>query len=206
MKYPARVRNLNGYYVVSFRDFPKLVAQNTSQTVALQNATAMMLSGVSDTVKQGKKLPTPSAQEPGELMIRLPLCYQAKIILIEELQKRNIGKHDFADMMGVSRQQADRLMDISYPSKMAGIEDALACLGKEINVFIEEVVPRDQPVVVMPAYEMQKLVRALNGPYHYIRELQATRNLDGSGITRERNPIDVVTEVWNKHVQNTKKG
>lgn len=206
MKYPARIKHSNGDYIVTFRDFPKMISQNTNQTQAIQNATKMLVTSVAHLVKMGKKLPTPSAQEPGELMIRLPMCQQAKLILIEELQSKNVGKHDFADMMGVSRQYAERLMDIDYPSKMGTIEDALAYLGKEINVRTEDVVPRDQQMVMMPAYEMQKLIQALNGPPHHLRELIAIRSLDGSGLSRDRNPINVLTEAWNKYVENTKKG
>jgi len=41
---------------------------------------------------------------------------------------------------------------------------------------------------VVDADALRRILNALNGPSHYIRELQVTRNLPGS----EPNPIDVI--------------
>ncbi|MEY8204386.1 MAG: hypothetical protein RPR40_04850 [Bermanella sp.] len=41
-----------------------------------------------------------------------------------------------------------------------------------------------------------KLLAALDGPGHYILEMQALRRLDGTGLTRERNPINQLHEAF----------
>lgn len=59
-----------------------------------------------------------------------------------------------------------------------------------------------EDLVAVPAVVVNSILRALNGPGHFIRELQATRTIDGLlGDDQPRNPINVLVEVWNAHVK-----
>ena len=49
--------------------------------------------------------------------------------------------------------------------------------------------------VTVPEKALRQVLAALNGPPHYIRELQATRRLPG-----DYNPIDVLCDAYNKWV------
>lgn len=43
---------------------------------------------------------------------------------------------------------------------------------------------------------LRRVLLALIGPEHHIRELQVTRSLDKTGLTTERNPINVLVEQY----------
>jgi hypothetical protein len=51
----------------------------------------------------------------------------------------------------------------------------------------------DEPTVTVSAKDLRDILRALNGPPHYIRELQAIRSLGNS-------PIDRLIEQYNSQV------
>lgn len=53
--------------------------------------------------------------------------------------------------------------------------------------------PKKKEYMVVDAEALTLVVRALNGPDHYIRELQAIRGLDGMP-GQERSPISVLTD------------
>jgi cyanate lyase len=53
--------------------------------------------------------------------------------------------------------------------------------------------------VAVSADALKTVLEALNGPDHLIRELQATRNLDG--LAGEPNPINLLITQYNEQVE-----
>lgn len=51
--------------------------------------------------------------------------------------------------------------------------------------------------VTVNAKALSALLDALNGPSHYIRELQATRG----PLVGDNNPINVLIDDWNRNVE-----
>jgi hypothetical protein len=61
----------------------------------------------------------------------------------------------------------------------------------------------ERKMVSVDAEALGQVLRALNGPGHYIRELQVTRDLDLKGLSLERNPINLLIEQYNEFVNST---
>jgi hypothetical protein len=59
----------------------------------------------------------------------------------------------------------------------------------------------ERKMVSVDANALGQVLRALNGPGHYIRELQVTRDLDNKGLSLERNPINLLIEQYNSFVE-----
>lgn len=64
-------------------------------------------------------------------------------------------------------------------------------------------VVEERLMVSVDADALGQVLRALNGPGHYIRELQVTRDLDNKGLSLERNPINLLIEQYNEFVNKT---
>jgi len=58
--------------------------------------------------------------------------------------------------------------------------------------------------VTVNAEALQALLVAVNGPSHYIRELQVTRDLP-AGMSDD-NPLNILTKEFNEQVEAYKKG
>lgn len=56
--------------------------------------------------------------------------------------------------------------------------------------------------ITVDANALKQVLQALNGPPHYIRELQATRD-NGTGLFKD-NPIDVLIKQYNEWVERQK--
>ncbi|BAQ02667.1 hypothetical protein AVU38_gp139 [Ralstonia phage RSL2] len=55
-------------------------------------------------------------------------------------------------------------------------------------------------MVPVDAEALGELLRALNGPGHYIRELQVTMDFDRKGLSDKPNPINLLTDQFNEFV------
>lgn len=69
-------------------------------------------------------------------------------------------------------------------------------MSEQVSAEVEE-----RLMVSVDAEALGELLHALNGPGHYIRELQVTRDLDNKGLSIKRNPINLLIEQYNAFVQ-----
>lgn len=205
MKYPARITPERGGYSVTFRDIPEATALADTQEEAYMKAMGVLLATMNQHASSGVKMPEASIQEPGEVIVVLPASTRAKLVLHEEMQRQKVDRIELSDRMGVSRQKVDRLMDLTYHSKINTIEEALCFLGRDLSITVATEKITMEEMVNVPAKALHQLLAALNGPPHHLRELIAIRSLDGSGISREPNPINVLTNFWNELAESKKK-
>lgn len=77
-------------------------------------------------------------------------------------------------------------------------DDTLAAMRRDVTASQPK---QDVTKVCVDGQALYRLLVALNGPGHRVRELQATRNLPG-----EANPINVLTNQLERHLQQNKGG
>ena len=75
--------------------------------------------------------PSPIASLP---LVRLAPLVAAKAEIYRAMCAQGISKAELARRIGVSPQQAQRLFDIHYVSRLDQIESALAALGRPLIV------------------------------------------------------------------------
>src|SRR5579862_4432108 len=135
MEYPARFTRDSGVCVVTFPDVPA-ITQGDTMVEAMEMASEALALALTFYTEKGEDLPVPGPLKRGMRMVRVPALSEAKFWLYSELRATGIRKIDLARRMKCSPSQIDRLLDITYHSKLDQIETAFAALGKRLAIDI----------------------------------------------------------------------
>ena len=136
MKYPARFEPdvEDGGYVVTFRDIPEATTQGDDDLDAMAMAEEVLISSIEYYLERKRSVPLPSALQENERMVRVPAITTAKVLLLNEMLAQNIGPSELARRMGTIPQNVNRLIDVRHTSKLESVEQALAALGKHLEL------------------------------------------------------------------------
>ncbi|MBB3213435.1 antitoxin HicB [Herbaspirillum sp. Sphag1AN] len=132
MKYPAQFEpdEEAGGFVVTFRDIPEAITQGDTEEEALAMAADVLLHSMEVYFDEKRQVPAPSKARKGERLIDLPASVSAKILLLNEMVAADVWSSELARRMGTTPQEVNRLIDLKHTTKIDRIEEALAALGK----------------------------------------------------------------------------
>ena len=137
MKYPATFTPAEeGGFVITFRDIPEAISQGDDEDEALHMAADVLLTVMDFYFEDRRLVPMPSKQQEGERMIPLPLSAASKVLLLNEMLAQDVGPSELARRMGTSKQEANRLTDLKHATKIDRIADAMAALGRELDLVV----------------------------------------------------------------------
>lgn len=138
MHYPARFEPApEGGYVVTFRDIPEAITQGDTDEEAMAMAEDALVSAMDFYFDDRRRVPPPSAAEPGERAVALPASVWAKVLLLNELIAAGISNAELARRMGTRPQEVQRIVNLSHATKIDTIAQALAALGKRLEMAVE---------------------------------------------------------------------
>ncbi|WP_348695852.1 type II toxin-antitoxin system HicB family antitoxin [Duganella fentianensis] len=136
MKYPASFTWENSGITVTFRDIPEAITQGDNETDALFMAKDVLLEAMSVYFDEKRSVPRPSAAKRGEHLIPLPASIAAKVLLLNEMLAQEVIAAELARRMDTTRQEVNRLIDLTHTTKIDRIEDAMAALGKQLELSV----------------------------------------------------------------------
>lgn len=142
--YPAKLApDEDGRYVVSFRDVPEALTDGATSEEALAEAEdcldGALLSYIDD-ARFPRPIPEPSKRRAGEHLVRVMPRSAAKLALHQALRDRKLSVKRFARMLRVSETVARRLLDPNYRSNFDKLLEALAIVGKKVEMRVVEAV------------------------------------------------------------------
>lgn len=137
MKYPATFTPADeGGFVIEFRDIPEAISQGDDEAEALAMAADVLLTCMDFYFEDQRPVPMPSEPQEGERMIPLPLSAASKVLLLNEMLAQDVGPSELARRMGTSKQEANRLTNLKHPTKIDRIGEAMAALGRELDLIV----------------------------------------------------------------------
>jgi antitoxin HicB len=136
MRYPALFTPEEGKIVVRFRDIPEAITQGDDEREAIEMAEDVLISAMDFYFEDRRAVPLPSAPEPGERMIGLPLSVASKVLLLNEMLAQKIGPSELARRMDSLPQYVNRMIDLNHTTKIDTIEKAMAALGKRFELKV----------------------------------------------------------------------
>lgn len=137
MKYPATFTPAEeGGFVIEFRDIPEAITQGDDEAEALMMAADALLTCMSIYFDERRLVPLPSEPQPGERMIALPLSASSKVLLLNEMLAQNVGPSEIGRRIGISKQEATRLVDLQHATKIDRLAAAFAALGRELDFVV----------------------------------------------------------------------
>ena len=137
MKYPATFTPAEeGGFVIEFRDIPEAITQGDDEAEALDMAADALLTCMSIYFDDRRRVPLPSAAQPGDRLISLPLSASSKVLLLNEMLAQDVGPSELARRMGTTKQEANRLTDLTHATKIDRIADAMSALGRDLDLVV----------------------------------------------------------------------
>ena len=135
--YPCTLKRYKGgEFVTHFPDVPEALtgAYDRAETLALaEDAISVALGGY---VKMGWDIPTPSAPEPGQVMIAVYPIVAAKLALYTLMRERGITKVALGEMLGISEAAVRKLVNPDHRSHMSQVERPLKLLGCSLALSV----------------------------------------------------------------------
>lgn len=138
MKFPAHFEPdaEAGGFVVTFRDIPEAITQGDTEEEALAMAADVLLASMEVYFDEKRPVPAPSKAKRGERLVALPASAASKVLLLNEMLGQQISPSELARRLDTSRQDINRLVDLKHATKIDRIEEALAALGKSLELAV----------------------------------------------------------------------
>jgi antitoxin HicB len=135
LAYPVTLTtDSNGTLLVGFPDFPNLHSVGDDEDDALTQAIDALESVFGLHFDERRRIPLPSAAQPGQRLVAVPTLAAAKVLIWNEMFKQKLRKADLARLLQVHTPQIDRLFDIHHESRMDFVEQAAKVLGKSLSI------------------------------------------------------------------------
>lgn len=137
MNYPARFEpDVNGGYSVTFRDIPEAITQGDTLEEARREAVAALVTAMDFYFEDNRSVPTPSAAQPGEELVAMPVSVATKVTLLNLMLEQHKRPVDLARAMHVKPQEVTRIMNLHHATKIDTLASAFAALGRRLQVQV----------------------------------------------------------------------
>jgi len=136
--YPARfIRDrAAGGFVVTFRDIPEAVTEGDSLESCFDAAAGALQAALEGRIMDNLDIPQTSPPRRGERMISVPIQTALKTALYLEMRETGTTRVELARRMGIHEREARRMLDPYHPTKADRLEQALASLGRHVQLRI----------------------------------------------------------------------
>jgi antitoxin HicB len=132
--YPAKIKQEDGFFTVTFRDIPFALTDGKTYTEALHEAVDCLGEALSSCIVDNEDIPMPSPARDGETLITPPPLVAAKTALYIVSREAGLSKTALAMKLGVSETVGCRLLNPRYQTKIVNIDKALALMGKRMVI------------------------------------------------------------------------
>jgi antitoxin HicB len=135
--YPARfTTDEDGRVLVTFRDFAG-ATDGADRTEAMAEAVDFLESALAQAVNRGEAIPRASASEEDEILVSPSAVTAAQIALYTAMRQELVSNERLAELLHISINDVNRLLDLSAFPPLEIIERALAVLGHRITVSVD---------------------------------------------------------------------
>jgi antitoxin HicB len=83
-----------------------------------------------------RPVPAPSAPRADDRLVTLPASIAVKVLLLNQMLDQNVIPSELARRMSTTRQEVNRLIDLKHTTRIDRIEDAMAALGRELELSV----------------------------------------------------------------------
>ncbi len=136
--YPANFTpdNVDGGFVITFRDLPEAITQADTERQGLVEAADCLEEAIAARIDDKLEIPEPSSIQAGEYIVVLPVQTALKATLYLAMKEAGITKVQLAKLIEVDEKEVRRILDPRHGTKLSTIEKSLAALGKKIELQV----------------------------------------------------------------------
>ena len=133
--YPAIFSEERDGITVTFPDVPEAVTWGATLLQARQHAADALISALSAYVEENRPSPKPSPPR-GREIVSVTALEAMKLALHDAMLAAGISNRELAGQLGLDEKAIRRLRDPLQRSAIGGVEAALRCLGKRVEVTV----------------------------------------------------------------------
>lgn len=133
--YPAIFSEAPDGVSVSFPDVPEAITWGATRAEARERAADALISALSVYVEEGRHSPKPSAAR-GREVVAVTALEAIKLALHDAMVEASVSNGELASRLGLEEKAMRRLRDPLQRSAIGGLEAALRCLGKRVDVSV----------------------------------------------------------------------
>lgn len=135
LAYPVEFCANDGTLMAVCPDLPEFAAIGDTEDQALAQAADVLGFLMAMRIKDRREIPDPSPAD-GRATVALSLQGELKVMIYRALREDGITPTQLARRLGKSESAARRLLDLDHASPIGQIEEALAALGRHVDVRI----------------------------------------------------------------------
>jgi len=138
-RFPALFeQDITGSYTVTFRDIPEAITQGATFDEAREAAHDALITAMDFYFEDNRPVPEASKAEANEELIELPISVSAKIMLLNEMLKKQIRPIDLANEMKIKPQEVTRIMSLSHATKIDTLAKAFSAVGHRLELHVSK--------------------------------------------------------------------
>lgn len=143
-RYPYQTEPDGDSQVVSFPDVPGASTQVDAGEDFEATVRDCLVAALGGYVE--RRLPVPAASpSPGRATITLDVMTSAKLALATVMAAEGVSNVELARRLGVNEKVVRRLLDLDHVNQINRLEEALASLGKMLQVSVRMRLPGARP-------------------------------------------------------------
>lgn len=137
-EYPARFKpdKDEGGFIITFRDLPEAITQAETRDNCFSEAADCLEEAISGRIDDGLEIPAPSRPRNSEKIIALSAQIAIKAALYLAMSESNINKSELARRLNVDVREVRRMLNPHHGTKLPSMEQALAALGKKVELRV----------------------------------------------------------------------
>jgi antitoxin HicB len=138
--YPVKLTldKADGGYVVTCRDIPEAITQGETFEEALAEAADCLEEAIAARMDDGSEIPASTAAKRGERVVSVPSSMALKAAVYLAVREAGISNAELARRLGLDEKEARRILDPRHPTKLPRIEQALAALGRRVELTLSD--------------------------------------------------------------------
>jgi antitoxin HicB len=138
LRYPAKFDPDGDGFVVTFRDIPEAITQGDSLGEARAMAADALVTAMDFYFEDKRPVPVPSKAKKDEELVSLPASISAKVLLLNEMLRQKVTPAELARRLNTRAQDVNRIVTLNHATKIDTIAEALAALGKHLEIAVSD--------------------------------------------------------------------
>lgn len=134
MQYPLKFSREDRDIIITSKDMPELLTAGDTDEQAMEMAEDALAVVLLTYIEQGIPIPAPRKPNHDERLVVVPAPTAAKIVVIQAFQEAGITKTELARRLDVAENEARRILDPNFKTKLDKLDAAARALGRRINV------------------------------------------------------------------------
>ena len=125
-----------GGFIITFRDIPEAITQAETLNDCFLEAADCLEEAIAARIDDGLDIPKPTKARRNEYIVSVPAQTAIKAALYLAMREENVNKSELARRLQVDVREVRRMLNPHHGTKLPAMEQALAALGKQVELRV----------------------------------------------------------------------